>query len=71
MTKIAACAVALALAFAPAAQAATKAPKTKEACAKAKDMKWDEATKKCVKAPAEKKAEEKKAPEKKAPEKKK
>lgn len=59
MTKIAACAVALAIAFAPAAAFAA-APKTKEACEKAKNMKWDEAAKKCVKAPAEKKPVEKK-----------
>lgn len=60
MTKIAACAVALAIAFAPAAAFAASAPKTKEACEKAKNMKWDETAKKCVKAPAEKKPTEKK-----------
>lgn len=67
MKKIAACAVALAIAFAPAAAFAAAAPKTKEACEKAKNMTWDDAKKKCVKAPVEKKAPaEKKAPEKKA-----
>jgi hypothetical protein len=55
MTKIAACAVALAIAFVPAAAFAA-APKTKEACEKAKNMKWDETANKCVKAPAAKKA---------------
>jgi hypothetical protein len=49
MTKFAACAVAFAIAFAPVAYAADKAPKTKEACEKAK-MVWDDAAKKCNKA---------------------
>jgi hypothetical protein len=56
MTKLAAVAVALSIAFAPAAFAADQkapAPKTKAECAKHKDMKWDEADKKCV--PVEKK----------------
>lgn len=54
MTKFAAIAVALSIAFAPAAFATEApkngAPKTKEECAKHKDMKWDDATKQCVKA---------------------
>ncbi len=34
---------------APIAAYAQDAPKTKEECEKTKDMKWDEATKTCVK----------------------
>jgi hypothetical protein len=52
MTKIAAFAVALAIAFAPAAYAAetkpAEAPKTEKDCKKAKDMQWDKKTKTCV-----------------------
>jgi hypothetical protein len=55
MTKIAALAVAFAVAFAPVAYAAEtaadmsgEAPKTKKECKKMKDMKWDEKTKTCV-----------------------
>jgi hypothetical protein len=47
MTKIAACAIALSIAFIPVAYAAG-APKTKADCEKAK-MVWDDATKTCKK----------------------
>jgi hypothetical protein len=50
MTKILSSAIVAGLLFSVAAPAfAADAPKTKAACEKAKGMKWDDATSKCMK----------------------
>jgi hypothetical protein len=51
MTKILSAVLATGLLFSVAGSAYAATPKTKAACEKVKNMKWDDATSKCVKAP--------------------